>query len=285
MPKSPNDNSRCIVLVPVGSNMDPECDYALRMLERRGYVVNRMWGYSAIDQGRNHMATDALAQGYEELMWIDSDIGFNPDDVDRLRAHGLPIVCGIYAKRGSRDVAYDPLPGTKQVTFGLSGGLIEIAYGATGFLYTHASVYGDIFTQLKLPVCNQRYNYAVVPYFLPMVVEDEQLPGCYRYLGEDFSFLHRAKQCGYRVMADTRIRLKHFGRYPHQWEDAGSELPRYDVFHLELRQPSGLAAKEQKTSLSKDQRAPDVVAGPNGQPLREEAQEKAVQRRTRRKIR
>lgn len=43
-----------------------------------------MRGYAAIDQCRNQMATDAFAQGFAETMWIDSDIAFSPDDVDRL---------------------------------------------------------------------------------------------------------------------------------------------------------------------------------------------------------
>ena len=35
-------------------------------------------------------------------MWIDSDVVFYTDDLERLRAHKLPLVCGIYAKKGRR---------------------------------------------------------------------------------------------------------------------------------------------------------------------------------------
>src|SRR5215813_4903128 len=91
---------RCVVLVPVGSYVEPDCDRALSQLEARGYVVRRVYGYAAIDQARSQMATDALAEGFDELMWIDADIGFDPDSVDRLRDHGLPISCGIYPKKG-----------------------------------------------------------------------------------------------------------------------------------------------------------------------------------------
>jgi len=82
--------SRCIILVPVAGAIDPGCEDALRELERRGYAVWRVRGYSAIDAARNQMASDALAQGFDELMWIDSDIVFDPDDVDKLRRHDLP---------------------------------------------------------------------------------------------------------------------------------------------------------------------------------------------------
>src|SRR5215210_4470824 len=82
---------RCVVLVPIGSHIDPACDDAFRELERRGYTVWRVRGYSAVDAARNQMATDALAQGFDELVWIDSDVVFRPDDVDRLRSHALPF--------------------------------------------------------------------------------------------------------------------------------------------------------------------------------------------------
>ena len=64
---------RCVILVPVGSAIDSGCEDALRELERRGYAVWRVRGYSAIDAARNQMASDALAQCFDELMWIDSD--------------------------------------------------------------------------------------------------------------------------------------------------------------------------------------------------------------------
>ena len=88
--------SRCVVLVPIGGAIDPGCEDALRELERRGYAVWRVRGYSALDAARNQMASDALAQGFDELMWIDADIVFAADDVDKLRRHDLPLVCGIY---------------------------------------------------------------------------------------------------------------------------------------------------------------------------------------------
>ena len=97
---NPMDPKRCAILVPFGTSILPPCERALEELERRGYDVRRVGGYAAIDQGRNQMATDALLDGYEETMWIDSDVDFHPDSVDRLRSHGLPIVCGNLSPEG-----------------------------------------------------------------------------------------------------------------------------------------------------------------------------------------
>ena len=100
--KHPLDRGKCVVLVPFSGFVHAGCERALQELERRGYPVRRMGGYAAIDQGRNQMATDALIDGFDETMWIDSDVEFHPDSVDQLRAHGLPICCGVYPQKGRR---------------------------------------------------------------------------------------------------------------------------------------------------------------------------------------
>jgi hypothetical protein len=200
---------------------------ALQALERKGYAVWRIRGYSAIDQGRNQMATDALARGYDETMWIDSDVQFDPDDVDRLRCLNLPIVCGIYPKKGKRELAVHVLPGTKQLVFGQHGGVVELKYTATGFLHVRREVYETIQRELKLPVCNERFGKPMVPYFQPMVAESERGPW---YLAEDFAFCERARQCGFKIMAHTRVRLYHIGTHAFSWEEAGSERQRFATY-------------------------------------------------------
>ena len=112
----------CVILVPVATHIEPDCERSLVELELRGYPVRRVFGFAAIDQGRSQMASDALADGFDELMWIDSDIGFDPDDVAKLGAQGLPMVCGIYPKKGKNALACNLLPGTDRVTFGQGGG-------------------------------------------------------------------------------------------------------------------------------------------------------------------
>lgn len=227
------DNSKCVILVPVAHHIDPECEQSLRELEKRGYHVWRRWGYSAIDQGRCQMATDALGQGFDELMWIDADVGFDPDVIDRLRGHNLPIVRGIYAKKSQRAIAAYVLPQTKTIAFGEGGGLHELYYGATGFLLTRREVYEKIQKLQNLPVCNvwDGQSTPLVPYFLPFIVPWR---GGHWYLGEDFAFFERARRSGFKIMADTTIRLKHYGSYGFQWEDAGQELPRFATFHLDI---------------------------------------------------
>src|SRR5689334_6017689 len=164
--------SSCVILVPVGVATDLECDDALRELEKRGYPIRRVRGHSAIDVGRSVMASDALRDGFDELLWINADVAFHPDDVDRLRGHGLPFVCGLYPKKGRRQFACEFLPGTTAVAFGRAGGLTEVTYAGFGFTDTRREVYDAVRTRLQLPECNQRFGPPAVQDFLPELVRD-----------------------------------------------------------------------------------------------------------------
>ncbi len=228
------------MLVPAGGAIEPGCELGLQALERRGYQVRRVAGFSAIDFGRCVMASAALRAGFEELMWIDSDVAFQAADVDRLRAYGLPIVCGLYAKKGRREFACDFLPGTGPVVFGQGGGLLEVKYVGFGFTLVRRGVFERMRQQLGLPECNQRFGSTIYPWFLPLVADDG--PGKW-YLAEDYAFCERARQCGFRIMADTTIRLYHVGGYGYGWEDAGSDKERFASYTFHLKPGSGPAAR------------------------------------------
>ena len=80
--------AKLVVLTPYTGAIDPGCEQGLAALERRGYVVRRAPGFSAIDFGRTVLANTALRDGFDEILWIYSDIAFEPDDVEKLRKIG-----------------------------------------------------------------------------------------------------------------------------------------------------------------------------------------------------
>jgi hypothetical protein len=233
----PDPNSAdCVVLVPLGGPIEPGCDEALRELERRGHPVWRYRGYSAVDAARNQLATDALGQGFEEMMWVDADVVFDPNDVAKLRAHNLPFTCGLYPKKGPRQFACEFLTGTPVIRFGRYGGPMEIRYCGFGFTHTRRAVFEAVHERFALPICNVRFNSPLVPFFEPMVVPD---PGGYWSLSEDYAFCERARQVGFPVVADTSIRLWHVGTYRYGWEDAGSSKERFGSYTFSTSGASG----------------------------------------------
>jgi hypothetical protein len=219
---------RAVVIVPVATHTAIECERGLVELEKRGYVVWRRPCHVSIDLGRSQMASEALGEGFEELMWIDADIGFSADDVDRLRAHSESFVCGIYAKRGLAELACHTLPETKELVFGEMGGITPLLYAGMGFALVRREVLDDIRREHALPTCGLRTKKPFAPYFLPLVVGDWYLP-------EDFAFCERARTAGHPVFADTRIRLTHVGRYGYSWEDAAGARQRFDNVKMLLR--------------------------------------------------
>lgn len=223
--------NRCAVLVPVADRLEVDTQQALFELERRGYAVYRTRSCSQIDMARSQMATDFLARGFEETMWIDSDVGFFPDDVDKLRSYQLPICGALYPRKAQRSFAAKLLPGTGPVTFGAKGGLLEVQYTGTGFLHVRRDVYETIRAELKLPHCNRGNGNGVVPYFLSLLIQsgDESF-----YLSEDYSFCERARTAGLKIMVDTSIRLWHIGPYRFSWEEAALGVPRYDEMVIEF---------------------------------------------------
>jgi hypothetical protein len=221
---SPTSN-KCVVLVPYSNRIEHEVEESLRVLESRGYAVWRVPGYSAIDQARNRMAYDALYYNdFEDVMWIDADVSFNPDDVDRLRNYNLPICAGAYPFKGHPELTIQFLEEDRDedVEFGAGGYLLEVKSAATGFLYTKKEVYEAIRENRELPLCNTSFDAPTYPFFWPSVFEER---GEYYYLGEDFSFCQYARAAGYKIMLDTTIKLKHIGLYGYQWEDLHYQRP------------------------------------------------------------
>ena len=232
----PPGRTKCWVLVPHLHGIEWACEQRLRQLEQGGVRVVRREGSSAIDVARNMMASEALHEGAEAVMFIDADVGFDPADAFRLLARPEPVVAGVYAKKGQRAMASTFLRGLPEVVFGaLAPGLYPMQYAATGFLRIRASVFRRMTDELDLPLCNTRWGRGIWPFFLPMIVPHDE-KGLH-YLPEDWAFSHRLKQIGIIPLADTSIRLLHYGRYGYTWEDAGTDPARYRSFTF--RMPGG----------------------------------------------
>ncbi len=172
------------------------------------------------------MISDALHDQCESMLFIDSDIGFDPTDAIRLFALPEAVVSGVYPKKGKRELSCSFADEDEEVLFGPHApGLYPLRYAATGFLRVRAHVLRTLIEELSLPLCNTRWGRGFWPFFLPLCVPDGS--GGHHYLGEDWSFCYRLAQIGVTPMADTSIRLWHYGRYGYGWEDAGADVVRH----------------------------------------------------------
>jgi hypothetical protein len=211
------NNKKCVILVPCNTTIEYKTDESLRILESRGYEVWRVNGWSCISQGRSKIIYDAIyRRKFEEVLWIDSDIDFNPDDVEKIRSYNLPIVGAAYPMKGWPIMTFNPI-NEKEITFDkIKGKLIEVKALATGFLFIKAEVFHTMKEKLNLPVCNTSFSAETIPFFQPQIWEEN---GNNYYLGEDFSFCYNASKCGYKIILDSTIKLGHIGKYTYEWKD------------------------------------------------------------------
>ena len=83
-----------------------------------------------------------------------------------------------------------------------------------------------------LPDFREHWGRGVWPFFMPLIVPHAK--DKVHYLAEDWAFSYRLAQVGVTPLADTSVRLWHWGRYGFSWEDAGSDVKRYRSYSYEL---------------------------------------------------
>lgn len=225
----PAERQDWVVLVPFLNHIEPDCEAALHALEMAGVRVVRCRGCSAIDYARCVLASEAVRRGSRSVLFVDSDVAFEPADALRLFARPEPVVAGTYVKKNAQALASVFRTENAAVTFGeASPGDYPLKYAAAGFLRIHTSLLCRMRDELDLPLCNERIGGGFWPFFQPMVVKDSD--GKDQYLAEDWAFSHRLGQIGVTPMADTTLRLFHVGVRHFTWEDTANHNPRYESF-------------------------------------------------------
>lgn len=200
----PHDSRRCVILVPHAARVDPRREATFRTLEPRGFAVRRIDDAGRVGGARDRAATEALIDGFEETLWVGADVGFNPDDVDRLRSLGEPIVWAVDPYLCGSTPSSQGVLETGSLEPGSGDRLCGIADGAAGLLLVRRRVYQDLQRGLDLPVCDEDLDRPAIPFFQPLVESDGD---DHRYLSEYEAFFTRARRCGYRIVAMTAVQF------------------------------------------------------------------------------
>lgn len=158
-------------------------------------------------------ARDAAATYFLEktktpwLLFIDMDMVYTPQDISRLFESNDPIVGGVYyiKDQNKRQIAAIQLP-DKEYDDNFQG-RVEVARAGTGFMRIHRSVFANLVTVEKY-----KHEGKLLYNFFPMPITDGEL------LSEDWGFCDLAREAGFKIMLDTRIRVLHQGTalYPLQ---------------------------------------------------------------------
>ena len=154
---------------------------------------------SLIYSSRDQIAKKALLDEADLVMWFDSDMVFNPDTLMRMLEHidkGHDFVTGIYYRRTP---PFSPV-GFKTMDLNEDGTVFEweefdevptepfeVAACGFGCVLMKTEIFVAVFSKFGLM-------------FTPIA-------NC----GEDIAFCWRARQCGYKILADPSIGLGHVG--------------------------------------------------------------------------
>jgi hypothetical protein len=185
---------------------------------------------SLTEKNRQTIADVVMQNGsFTHMMWLDSDMRFPPDTLERLLKHDKDMVCASYTERTNPflPVTFPDFEDTRSRGFTLpdTTGLSPIDACGFGCVLVRTSV----FEKLERP------------YFI--VSWNPNGPGC--HVGEDLFFFKKAKNAGVQLWQDHDLtkELAHIGRYEFDYTHALRAQAQREAQH-EAEQ----AKKEEETS-------------------------------------
>jgi hypothetical protein len=172
-------------------------------------TIGSVCGCSVVSRARNLLVRDFLDSDCTDLMFIDADINFEPDDVLRLMAWSSDpqkgIVGGVPRTRKTNKVYIAQLDQDEEGVTMNGMGLVRAKRIATAFMMVRRDVFERLVNE------NPQWNYYDH-------TADKQLNAVFDflvteegYMGEDYLFCDRARQIGYEVWIDPTIKLGHMG--------------------------------------------------------------------------
>lgn len=166
---------------------------------------------SLVYDARNSLAQKAIVEKFDRVLWLDSDMTFEPDLLERLTEdleEGRDFVAGLYVTRKPpskpvifNKVGYERVGETREVIPKATtywdypkDDIFEIAAAGFGGVLMNTSLIKEIYDKYGLP-------------FTPVLG-----------FGEDISFCLRAAELGKKMYCDSRIKMGHVGIYTYDEE-------------------------------------------------------------------
>jgi len=202
-----------------------------------------LFNESLITRARNYLVDEFMRSDCTHLMFIDSDIGFDPTDVLALAAIAEPgsdkeIVCGPYPKKAIAwekikravdkgfadddpgvlekyvgDYVFNPANGAKEIRLDQA---VEVLEGGTGFMMIQRSAfekYAEAYPEFSYKPDHVRTKHfdgsrEIMAYFDCIIDPDSK-----RYLSEDYMFCQWSRKAGVKVWMCPWMKLTHMGSY------------------------------------------------------------------------
>ena len=185
-----------LIAVPSMDDVPARFAQSLSMLKKVGHCAIAFQIGSLVYMSRNELAKKAIEIGAEYILWLDSDMVFDPDLLEKLMAdmsEDVSMVSGVYFRRTPpfTPVLYDKL----EIDENDNPSWTEFEDLPTEMFESGGVGFGCVL--MKTAVAVSVFS-KYLCFFDPI-----------RGMGEDLSFCYRARQCGYKVFVDPKIQCGH----------------------------------------------------------------------------
>lgn len=197
---------KVMIAVPMMGTVRSEFLLSLVSMANPGGAKLAVEANSLVYAARNSLTVKALENGYDYILWIDSDMTFPPEMLLRLledaESMNLDYVSGLYF---SRRYPTRPLI------------LKDIQWERdeeTGIIKHGAEMYWDYPEDSVFPIAGSGLGCVLMRTELAMKVAEAFMIPAFDPLpsfGEDYSFCWRLKQLGVKMWCDSRVKLGHVG--------------------------------------------------------------------------
>lgn len=191
-----------LVAIPCFDTVYTDFMLSLLNMQRVGECYCQVVKSSLIYNARNELAQQAIGNKFDRVLWLDSDILFDPDLMVRLSKHlddGLEYVSGLYFKRQypTEPVCFQTITQTRDGNDLITHAITYKDYPKDQLFEVDATGFGAVMMSVELlEKVKSKYGLPFSPHL---------------GLGEDMSFCWRAKQVGAKLYCDSSIKLKHIG--------------------------------------------------------------------------
>lgn len=192
-------NKKIMIAVPCMDSVPTVFCQSLATLKKVGDCVLAMQMSSLVYDSRDKLAKKAMQMGADYIFWLDSDMIFEPDTLERMlntmEEKDLDFLSGVYYRRKEpySPVLFENLEvdeyGVHVSEFSeIPNDLFECSGVGFGCVLMKADILFDLATRFQ-------------DFFYPV-----------SRMGEDISFCWRARQCGYKLIVDPTIPLGHYSQ-------------------------------------------------------------------------
>lgn len=189
---------KTLIAVPCMDTVATPFCYSLARLVKVEECTLVMKAGSLIYTSRNDLATLAIQNEFDYVLWLDSDMQFQPDTLirlmDTLKKNDLDIVTGLYFRRVApySPVLFDKLEMNGDICdFSEFKEIPKELFEVGGCGFGCVLMKTDVFFDVQTKFGNM---------FAPMGNN-----------GEDVAFCIRARECGFKIWCDPSVICGHVG--------------------------------------------------------------------------